>query len=127
MEIAVQEMRKSKSEHPNKFDPIVGAVLVDRAGHELGRSHRGGLRVGDHAEYQVIERMHANQNLQSSTLYVTLEPCTRRDPPKIPCAKRIVSARIGKVVIGMPDPNPDIHGHGIDYLLKNTVFSKVSG
>jgi predicted HTH transcriptional regulator len=30
-------------------------------------------------------------------------------------------SRIGAVYVGMPDPNPDILGHGIDYLLRNGV------
>jgi len=40
MEIAIQEMLDSRSEHMNKIDPIVGAVLVNSAGQELGRPRR---------------------------------------------------------------------------------------
>lgn len=121
MKIAIEEMRQSRSEHTNKFDPMVGAVLVDIDGVELGRTHRGDLRVGDHAEYTLIERLLPNKNLEGSTLYVTLEPCTTRKAPKKPCAEWIVSARIGRVVIGMPDPNPGILGHGIKHLLDNDI------
>jgi ATP-dependent DNA helicase RecG len=121
MELALEEMRKSRSEHSNKADPMVGAVLVSAQGAILGKAYRGSLRVGDHAEYIVIERLLGDTNLEGSTLYVTLEPCTTRQPPKKPCAERIVSARIGRVVIGIPDPNPDIHGQGITHLLNNNV------
>lgn len=44
-----------------------------------------------------------------------------RQTTKKPCAERIVAARIGKVFIGMPDPNPDITGRGITHLLNNGV------
>lgn len=121
MEIAIEEMRKSRSEHINKFDPMVGAALVGVDGIELGRTHRAGLRVGDHAEYTLIERLLTNKNLEGSTPYVTLEPCTVRKPPNKPCAELIISARIGRVIIGIPDPNPEIQGHGITRLLDNDV------
>src|ERR1022692_3222169 len=88
MEQAVQEMLKSRSEHTGKHDPLVGAVLIGSNGKLLGATHRGDLRVGDHAEFTLIERYLQNKNLEGSTLYVTLEPCTRRNPPKKPCAER---------------------------------------
>ncbi len=120
MEMAVEEMRKSRSEHANKHDPLVGAVLVAQGGMLLGATYRGDLRVGDHAEFTLIERLLKDKNLEDSTLYVTLEPCTVR-PSKTPCAKHIVNARIGRAFIGMTDPNPDICGRGIQYLLNNDV------
>jgi len=121
MKIALEEMHRSRSEHTNKSDPMVGAVIVDAEGNELGRAHRGSLREGEHAEFILIERLLVDKNLEGSTLYVTLEPCIVRNPPKKPCAERIVSARIGRVVIGMPDPNPDIQGKGICYLHKKSI------
>lgn len=121
MEIAIKEMRKSRPEHKDKVDPMVGVILIGANGKELGRAHRGNLRVGDHAEYTLIERVLGNKNLEGSTLYVTLEPCTTRQPPKISCVERIVSARIGKVFIGTTDPNPKIEGKGITHLLKNSI------
>lgn len=116
MEMALEEMRLSRSEHANKQDPMVGAVLVDVKGHALGKAHRGKLREGDHAEFTLIERLLRDRDLDGTTLYVTLEPCTTRQPPKSPCAKRVVSARIKRVFIGMLDPNPDIQGHGVNNL-----------
>ncbi len=121
MEIAIEEMRKSRSEHENKFDPMVGVILVGADGTIMEKAHRGSLRVGEHAEYTLIERRLADQNLEGSTLYVTLEPCTVRQPPKRPCVDRIISARIKRVVIGIADPNPDIQGQGITRLLKNDI------
>lgn len=51
MQLAVEEMLKSRSEHHDRADPLVGAVLVSPEGEVLGTAHRGALRTGDHAEY----------------------------------------------------------------------------
>lgn len=119
--MAVEEMRKSRPEHTHKHDPLVGAVLVGSDGQLLGTAHRGALRVGDHAEFTLIERHLRDKDLEGSTLYVTLEPCTTREPPKMACADRVVSARIKRALIGMLDPNPKIQGHGVTYLQKQGV------
>ena len=121
MEAAVEEMLQSRSEHRSKQDPLVGAVLVKAKGKLLAATHRGDLRVGDHAEYTLIERYLSDKNLDGATLYVTLEPCTRRNPPKKPCAERVVGARIRQVFVGMTDPNPDICGRGVQYLMNHGV------
>ena len=120
-ESAVEEMQKSLSEHKHKQDPSVGAVLVGTNGKVLAATHRGDLRVGDHAEYTLIERYLSDRNLDGATLYVTLEPCTRRNPPKKPCAERVVGARIRRVFVGITDPNPDICGRGVQYLMNHGV------
>ena len=117
MELAVDEMRLSRAEHENKPDPLVGAVIADQSGRFLGAAHRGGSRVGVHAEYYLIDEMLHDRNLEGATLYATLEPCTSRGAGKTPCADRIIAARISRVFIGMPDPNPDIEGRGITKLL----------
>ncbi len=100
---------------------MVGAVLVGGDGEVLGTAHRGNLREGEHAEYTLIERLLPDRDLEGTTLYVTLEPCTARSFPKKPCAERVVSARIGRVFVGMLDPNPNIHGNGVELLLANRV------
>lgn len=100
---------------------MVGAVLVDQHGKLLGATHRGDLRVGDHAEFTLIERYLRDENLERAILYVTLEPCVKRSANKTPCAERIKDARIGRVVIGMTDPNPDIRGKGVQDLLDHGI------
>jgi ATP-dependent DNA helicase RecG len=85
------------------------------------RPYRGDLRVGDHAEFTLIERYLSSANLEGATLYVTLEPCVKRSEKKTPCAERIKDARIGRVVVGMTDPNPDIQGKGVQCLLDNRI------
>jgi len=121
MEMAVKEMLRSRSEHTDKTDPLVGAVLVNAEGKLLDKTSRGSLRKGEHAEFTLIERIQSKTNLEGSTLYVTLEPCILRKPPKMPCVKWIISGRIKRVVVGMPDPNPEILGKGINFLIENGI------
>ena len=121
MEIAVEEMKLARSEHKNKIDPLVGAVLISKKGKILGRAHRGNFSAGDHAEFTLLEKLRSDKNTVGGTLYVTLEPCTKREPPKKPCAQRIVEESIGRVVIGILDPNPVIYGHGVAYLRRHGV------
>jgi ATP-dependent DNA helicase RecG len=121
MELAIKEMLKSRGEHSTKVDPLVGAVLVGSRGRILGTAHRGNLRNGEHAEFTLLDKKLIGTDVAGSTLYVTLEPCTTRNPPKKPCAERVAAARVRRVVIGMLDPNPQIQGRGITYLQEKKV------
>src|SRR6266404_8443751 len=66
MQIAFEEMVRSRSEHKEKSDPMVGAVLVDKDGQHLGSTHRGDLRIGDHAEFTLIERYLRSADLEGA-------------------------------------------------------------
>lgn len=120
MEIAVEEMLQSQAEHINKVDPMVGVVLVNKHGKELVRAHRGNFSTGDHAEFTIFEKLISDEDPVGGTLYVTLEPCTKRERPKKPCAQRIVEKDIVRVVIGILDPNPELD-RGVTYLRKHGV------
>lgn len=121
MNRAIDEMRKSKPEHMDKPDPKVGAVLADENGNIIDAAHRGELRKGDHAEYTLLDKKHRANDVNGKILFATLEPCTSRKHPKVSCADRIINAGISKVYVGMPDPNPEIHGKGISHLFNNGV------
>lgn len=120
MELAIEEMRKSKNEpRPDgKVPPKVGAVLVFPEGRVV-KAYRGELRDGDHAEFGLMERKLANENLEECVLYTTLEPCVKRNPPKVPCCRRTTNARIKKVYVGIEDPDPTVDGKGIKHLEKH--------
>jgi ATP-dependent DNA helicase RecG len=81
MEAAVSEMQKSLADHADKRDPLVGAVIVDPHAKAVAASLRGDLREGDRAEFTLIERLLHDKRLDDATLYVTLEPCAKRNPP----------------------------------------------
>jgi pyrimidine deaminase RibD-like protein len=117
--MAIEEAKRSRSEDP-RAHPKVGAIVV-KEGVVLGRAHRGELGDGDHAEYTLLEKKLKDASLVDATVYVTLEPCTARNHPKVCCASRLLERKVARVVYGMIDPNPVIRGEGIRRLRAGRV------
>lgn len=122
-EFAVEEMYKSVSEHEDRTDPKVGAILATIDGEVIEIAHRGELRSGDHAEFTLLERKCRDKKVENYILIATLEPCApgARNKPKLSCAERITNARIKKVYIGIQDPDPTVAGKGVAFLSKNKI------
>jgi pyrimidine deaminase RibD-like protein len=111
MSLAIREARRSHHED-DKPHPYVGVVVVNGNG-VLATACRGDQAPGDHAEFCALEKKLALTKLAGCTVYTTLEPCTTRNHPKIPCANRLIERRVGRVVIGALDPDQRITGQGI--------------
>ncbi|MEA2068853.1 MAG: bifunctional diaminohydroxyphosphoribosylaminopyrimidine deaminase/5-amino-6-(5-phosphoribosylamino)uracil reductase RibD, partial [Verrucomicrobiota bacterium] len=95
-------------------NPPVGAVLV-LEDHVVAEGwHR---KAGeDHAERDCLKKLPPMPvHLGSSTLYVTLEPCSShgRTPP---CTDLILEKGIGRVVVSVKDLNPKHAGQGLGIL-----------
>jgi pyrimidine deaminase RibD-like protein len=118
MNLAVNVARQSVSEG-GEPRPKVGAVLCAQA-QLLGTAFRGEVPK-QHAEYILLETKLPDAAAAGATLYTTLEPCTKRNHPKRPCAEWILDRRISRVVIGMLDPNQLICGKGIQRLREGRV------
>jgi len=130
--MAIDVMNKSVNEprEDGKVPPKVGAVLLFPDG-RVETAFRGELREGDHAEFTLLERKFPNENLEGCILYTTLEPCMERNPPKVPCCRRVTNARIKKVYIGIEDKDPKGKGikhlekHGVEYKMFDREFQRV--
>ena len=111
MRLAIHEAKRSRPED-DKTHPYVGAVVV--CGNQvLASACRGDSAPGDHAEYGALEKKLPTDTLAGCTVYTTLEPCTTRNHPKVPCADRLIQRRVGRVVIGALDPDQRITGQGV--------------
>lgn len=132
MQLAIDVMNKSVNEprEDGKVPPKVGAVLLFPDG-RVETAFRGELREGDHAEFTLLERKLANENVEDCILYTTLEPCVERNPPKVPCCRRVTNARIKKVFIGIEDKDPKGNGirhlekHGVEYKMFDREFQRL--
>lgn len=94
-------------------NPLVGAVIV-KEGKIIGEGYHERYG-GPHAEINAFKN--AKDDVEGSTLYVTLEPCSHygKTPP---CADAIIEKKIKRVVAAMRDPNPIVSGKGIEKLIK---------
>ena len=101
--------------YPN---PLVGCVIVfENTIIGEGWHKKSGA---SHAEVIAIESVQNKELLSSSTLYVSLEPCSHfgKTPP---CADLILKYKIPNVVIGTVDPNSKVAGKGIQKLKNSGV------
>ena len=93
-------------------NPTVGAIILDGACARLGQAvtASGGR---PHAETQAIAE--AGETARGATMYVTLEPCNHwgQTPP---CSDAIIRAGLGRVVIGVLDPDPRTAGRSVEKL-----------
>ena len=113
----------SKAEGFTYPNPMVGAVVVhdDKIIGEGFHLKPG----GPHAEVIAINAVSDKAKLKSSTLYVSLEPCSHfgKTPP---CADLIISCSIPRVVIGTIDTSEEVSGEGIKKL-KNAGCKVTTG
>lgn len=89
-------------------NPLVGCVLVDRAGTVVGQGCH--VRAGEpHAEALALAA--AGDRAAGATAYVTLEPCAHygRTPP---CADALLAAGVTRVVYAVADPHAVAAGGG---------------
>ena len=105
-------------------NPMVGAVLVAPSDSPMEgeRILAEGWheRFGEgHAEVNCFKKAESRElraeSYKDCTLFVSLEPCSHygKTPP---CAKLIIEKGVGRVVVGMLDPNPLVAGRGVKML-----------
>lgn len=89
-------------------NPIVGAVILDISGEEVGSGFHAGV---EHAEVVAINnaRSRGFTDFSKATLVVTLEPCNHHGKTP-PCSDAIIEAKFARVVFAVSDPNPVASG-----------------
>ncbi|MBM7871276.1 diaminohydroxyphosphoribosylaminopyrimidine deaminase/5-amino-6-(5-phosphoribosylamino)uracil reductase [Clostridium pascui] len=114
MKLALELAKKGEGRvNPN---PLVGAVIV-KDNKIIGEGYHG-YYGGPHAEINAFSS--AKENVEGSTMYVTLEPCCHygKTPP---CVNAIIKNNIKKVIVGMLDPNPRVAGKGVEILREHGI------
>lgn len=97
---------------PNWPNPLVGAVITKNGSIiGMGYHHQCGK---DHAEIDAIKN--CKESLEGATVYVNLEPCCHTNKQTPPCAQRLISEKVKRVVIANLDPNPEVSGKGVELL-----------
>ena len=99
-------------------NPMVGAILVNRDGNIIAEGWHERYGEG-HAEVNCFRNLEISRprdlDMSKCTLFVSLEPCSHygKTPP---CANLIIEKGVGRVVVGMLDPNPLVAGKGVQIL-----------
>lgn len=92
-------------------NPRVGCVIT-RDTRVVGE---GWHRKSGEAHAEALALVAAGEAARGATAYVTLEPhCHRSRTP--PCTDALIRAGVQRVVCGMLDPNPQVHGAGVAQL-----------
>lgn len=99
-----------------KPNPMVGSVIVSADGRIIGEGYHVKCGQG-HAEVNAFACVRPEDEplLSSSTIYVSLEPCSHygKTPP---CAELIIRKGVRRVVCGCIDPFARVQGRGIQML-----------
>lgn len=114
MKIAIELAKKGRGKvNPN---PLVGATIVKNS-KIIGKGYHK-CYGNEHAEMNAINN--ATEDVEGSTMYVTLEPCCHYGNTP-PCVDEIIKRRVSRVVIGHLDPNPIVSGKGVKKLVQNNI------
>lgn len=112
----------AKGKHAARPNPMVGSVIVHE-GEIIGEGYHE--RCGEaHAEVNAIQSVSDVHKLESSTLYVNLEPCAHHGKTP-PCCDLIIAKKIPRVVVGCVDSFSSVSGKGIARMREAGIDVKV--
>ncbi len=92
-------------------NPMVGCVIAH--GDDVVAEGWHAVAGGPHAE--IIALHAAGARARGATVYVTLEPCAHQGKTG-PCVEALIAAGVGRVVVAIRDPFPQVDGAGFERL-----------
>jgi len=99
-------------------NPMVGCVIVKK-GKIIGEGYH--KKYGnEHAEINAINSVEDKKEIEGSSIYINLEPCSHHGKTP-PCSDEIIKYRPKEVIISNTDPNPIVNGRGINRLKENGI------
>ncbi|PIU00438.1 MAG: riboflavin biosynthesis protein RibD [Bdellovibrionales bacterium CG10_big_fil_rev_8_21_14_0_10_45_34] len=116
MAMAIEEAKKGLGHvAPN---PPVGCVILDREGRLLSKGFHQRFG-GSHAEIEALKGISAD-SVEGASVFVTLEPCSHfgKTPP---CADKLITLALRRVVFGVVDPNPEVSGRGAERIANANI------
>jgi len=100
-------------------NPSVGCIIVKNDKIiSIGQTSYEGR---PHAEYNAIKN--SNENLEGSTMYITLEPCSHYGQTP-PCTKEIIKNKISKVIYSVEDVDKKVKGKSFKILKSKNIIVK---
>ena len=88
-------------------NPLVGCVVLNKKGEVISTGYH--KKYGEnHAERDALSKIKIGE-AEGGTLYVNLEPCSHQGKTP-PCTDIILEHKLARVVYGMKDINPKVHG-----------------
>jgi pyrimidine deaminase RibD-like protein len=111
--LAVEESRRCP---PSDTAFSVGALVVTADGVELARGHSREADPHVHAEEMALAKLVGDDRLPGSTVYSSLEPCSRRKSRLRTCTELIIAAGVRRVVFAWREPMIFVDCHGAEEL-----------
>ena len=117
MELALN-LARARHGHTG-INPSVGCVIVkNNEIISIGQTNYNGR---PHAEYNAIKN--ANENLEGSKMYITLEPCNHHGKTP-PCTNLIIKKKIKEVVYSINDIDKKVKGKSFKILKSKNIIVK---
>lgn len=93
-------------------NPMVGCIIV-ADGEIIGQGWHEKFG-GPHAEINALNSVKPENKhrVEGATAFVSLEPCSHQGKTG-PCCEALIHAKVGRVVVAVEDPNPEVAGRGI--------------
>jgi pyrimidine deaminase RibD-like protein len=106
----------SKQCPPSTTAFSVGAVIVSADDEIIATGYSREGDPHDHAEETALAKMVGDPRLASSTMYSSLEPCSKRSSHPLTCTQLILSAGIPRVVLAWREPDIFVDCEGAELL-----------